>query len=274
MRYGLGDPGANAGGDTGLRRQKRLVQVLSNVLNHAAKYTPDGGHIVLATGVTATHVRIDVTDDGIGMEPDFAARAFQLFSQAERSSDRASGGLGLGLALVKSLVELHHGTVSASSAGQGTGSTFSLVLPRLPERDEKQGPVLANDTSQGTAPLRIVIVDDNRDAALMLSMLLEAVGHVVNVEYESKPALAHSTAVRPDVFLLDIGLPKMNGHLLAQALRAQPETSSAVLIAVTGHGQAHDREATRVAGFDRHLVKPLDTEHLVSLLAGIAQAKN
>jgi PAS domain S-box-containing protein len=254
--------------------KKRLVQVLSNILNNAVKYTPDGGHILLATTATAAHVQIDVTDDGIGMDPAFTSRAFELFSQAERSSDRASGGLGLGLALVKSLVELHHGTVSAFSAGIGKGSTFSLVLPCLAEREEKEGSALFEGAArQGASPLRIMVVDDNQDAALMVAMLLEAVGHEVTVEHAAKAALAHSAGARPDVFLLDIGLPEMDGNTLARRLREQPETTGALLIAVTGYGQEHDREATRVAGFDHHLVKPLDTGYLLALLAGVAQAK-
>jgi signal transduction histidine kinase/ActR/RegA family two-component response regulator len=254
--------------------KKRLVQALSNILNNAAKYTPDGGHILLATTVKADHVRIDVTDDGIGMDPAFTSRAFELFSQAERNSDRASGGLGLGLALVKSLVELHHGTVSAFSAGIGKGSTFSLVLPCLAEREKKGGSALSEDAArQGASSLRIMVVDDNQDAAMMVAMLLQAVGHEVTVEHAAKAALAHSAVARADVFLLDIGLPEMDGNTLAQRLRAQPETSGALLIAVTGYGQEHDREATRVAGFDHHLVKPLDMEHLLALLAGVAQAK-
>ncbi len=255
--------------------KKRLVQVLSNILNNAAKYTPGGGHILLTSTVTSTHVQINVADNGIGMDPALVNRAFELFSQAERSSDRASGGLGVGLALVKSLVELHKGTVSAFSAGVGTGSTFSLVLPRIAECDEKKSSAaLENAWREGAAPLRIVVVDDNQDAALLLAMLLEAIGHKVTVEYTSKAALAHSASAAPDVFLLDIGLPEIDGNALARTLRAQPETAGAVLIAVTGYGQEQDREATRVAGFDHHLVKPLDTDHLVAILNGIAQTKS
>ena len=254
--------------------KKRLVQVVANILNNAAKYTPDGGHILLASTVVGAHVQIDVTDDGIGMDPEFTSHAFELFSQAERSSDRASGGLGLGLALVKSIVELHDGTVSAFSAGIGKGSTFTLVLPCLAEREEKEGSALLEDAAHRSAsPLRIMVVDDNQDAALMVAMLLEAVGHEVIVEHEAKAALAHSAAAEPDVFLLDIGLPEMDGNALAQRLRAQAVTTGAVLIALTGYGQEHDREATRLAGFDHHLVKPPDTGHLLTLLAGIAPAK-
>jgi signal transduction histidine kinase len=249
--------------------RKRLVQVLANVLNNAAKYTPEGGNIVLATTVTASHVEVDITDDGIGMEPAFADRAFDLFTQAERTSDRASGGLGLGLALVKSLVELHHGSVKAASAGSGKGSTFTLRLPRLQEPAAAPGHAAPGAPDAEAAPLHIMVVDDNRDAALMLSMLLEAVGHRVTVEYGSMAALAHACAAKPDVFLLDIGLPEMDGNALARRLRAQPETAGALLVAVTGYGQDHDREATRASGFDHHLVKPLDTAHLMALLAAV-----
>ena len=254
--------------------KKRLVQALSNILNNATKYTPEGGHIRLTTTFRATCVQIDVTDDGIGMDPDFTSRAFVLFSQAERSSDRASGGLGLGLALVKSLAELHHGTVSAFSGGIGKGSTFSLVLPCLLEREVKQdGALYDDDARQGMPPLRIMIVDDNQDAALMMAMLLEAANHEVIVNHSAKAALELARVARPDVFLLEIGLPEMDGNILARHLRTQPETASAILIAATGYGQEHDRKATRAAGFDHHLVKPLNSDHLLSLLADIAQAK-
>lgn len=245
--------------------------MLANILNNAVKYTPEGGRILLATTVTVDHVKIDVTDDGIGMDPGFTSRAFELFSQAERTSDRTLGGLGLGLALVKSLVELHHGSVSAFSAGLGKGSTFSLVLPYLAKREEKKRSELFGDAVDKVAlPLRIVVVDDNQDAALMLAMLLEAAGHEVIVEHTAKAALAHSAGTSPDVFLLDIGLPEMDGNTLAQRLRAQPETARALLIAVTGYGQEQDREGTRAAGFDYHLVKPLDTSYLLALLASVA----
>jgi PAS domain S-box-containing protein len=252
----------------------RLVQVLSNILNNAVKYTPDGGHILLTTTVTADHVQIDVTDDGVGMDSAFTSRAFELFTQAERTSDRTSGGLGLGLALVKSLIELHHGTVSAYSAGIGKGSTFSLVLPYLAQREEKKRGVLFGDAApKSESSRRIMLVDDNQDAALMLAMLLESAGHEVTVEHAAKAALAHSAKARPDVFLLDIGLPEMDGNALARRLREQPETAGAVLIALTGYGQEQDREGTRAAGFDHHLVKPVDMDYLMTLLSGVAQAK-
>jgi PAS domain S-box-containing protein len=251
--------------------QKRLVQVLANLLNNAAKYTHEGGHITLATEVRATHVLLHVTDDGIGMAPDLVARAFDLFTQAERSSDRSAGGLGLGLALVDSLVGLHGGTVSCSSPGLGRGSSFTVCLPRLPtdaSHAAASAPA-APDGAQPAAALRIMVVDDNADAAAMLGMLLEASGHVVQVEHGARAALASSAAAPPDVFLLDIGLPDIDGNALAKRLRAQAATAGAVLVAVTGYGQEQDRAQTAAAGFDHHLVKPVDIARLQAILAGI-----
>ena len=247
--------------------QKRLVQVITNILNNAAKYTSEGGSIVLTTHVHAERVLVQITDDGIGMAPDLVAHAFDLFAQAERSSDRSAGGLGLGLALVKSLIELHAGTVQCSSPGIGKGSTFTVCLPRLsiPERQEL-GLHQENLVEPGPKALRILLVDDNVDAASMLAMLLESCGHSVMVEYGGREGLARATAERPDVCLLDIGLPGLDGIELARCLRRLPQTAGAVLIAATGYGQESDRERTRSAGFDHHLVKPLDLKHLFSIL--------
>ncbi|WP_136222870.1 ATP-binding protein [Massilia sp. Mn16-1_5] len=249
--------------------EKRLVQVIVNILNNAAKYTPEGGHIDLDVAVDGQDVVIAVEDDGIGMEPDLAARAFDLFTQARRSSDRASGGLGLGLALVRSLVELHHGSVTCGSAGIGKGSRFTVRLPRLAMEEGAD----TRDAGQPGAPpapvepLRVMVVDDNVDAAAMLAMLLEASGHRVAVEHDPLRALARSREEAADVFLLDIGLPGIDGNELARRLRAQPETADALLVAVTGYGQENDRKATLAAGFDHHLVKPVDLEALAAILA-------
>jgi len=254
--------------------EKRLVQVIVNILNNAAKYTPEGGHIVLDVVVEGGDVLIAVEDDGIGMEPDLAARAFDLFTQARRSSDRSSGGLGLGLALVRSLVELHHGTVTCSSGGIGKGSRFTVRLPRLGAQEDEGGRA-AGQAGTAQAPagqLNVMVVDDNVDAATMLAMLLEASGHRVVVEHDSTAALARSRADAPDVFLLDIGLPGMDGNELARRLRAQPETAGAMLVAVTGYGQQNDGTATLSAGFDHHLVKPVDFAALAAILAGAAQS--
>jgi PAS domain S-box-containing protein len=247
--------------------KKRLVQVVANILNNAAKYTNEGGNIVLKTEVHEERLLVEVSDDGIGMAPELAGHVFELFAQAERSVDRSAGGLGLGLALVKSLIELHAGTVSCHSAGIGKGSTFTVCLPRLPV------PARIEDASSddlapepGARTLRIMIVDDNVDAAAMLALLLEASGHLVTVEHDARAALAHAQLALPDVFLLDIGLPEMDGTELARRLRLLPAGAGAVLVAVTGYGQESDRERTRAAGFDHHLVKPLDVKTLFSIL--------
>jgi signal transduction histidine kinase/CheY-like chemotaxis protein len=252
--------------------RKRLVQVLANILNNAAKYTQEGGELRLDVEADEAHVRIAVRDNGIGMAPELVARAFDLFAQAERSADRASGGLGLGLALVKNLVELHGGTVACDSAGLGHGSRFEVSLPRLPAQDAPTQQAGGSDAAR-PASLRILVVDDNEDAADTLAMLLEASGHEVLVEHGSRAALERSRAGgrqgAPQVCLLDIGLPDMDGAELARRLRALPETAHALLVAVTGYGQESDRERTRAAGFDHHLVKPIDLEKLHAILDSV-----
>jgi len=252
--------------------KKRLVQVIANILNNAAKYTDEGGRIVLASEVRADHVIIEIGDNGIGMTPELAARAFDLFAQAERSSDRSAGGLGLGLALVKSMVDLHHGSVTCDSAGPGQGSRFRVCLPRLqPGAAADSGPESAAVPMPAGAALRVLVVDDNADAAAMLAMVLESYGHRVLVEHSSHAALARAQEERPDVCILDIGLPDMDGNELARRLREQPATRHAVLIAVTGYGHDSDRRNSLAAGFDHHLVKPADTAQLAAILAGIGQ---
>jgi CheY-like chemotaxis protein len=214
-----------------------------------------------------TEVRIAVTDNGIGMAPELVGRVFELFAQAERSSDRASGGLGLGLALVRSLVELHGGTVAAESPGLGRGSRFVVSLPRLDaQAASAQGQAEAGGDPAEPGRLRILVVDDNEDAADTLAMLLEASGHEVLVEHSSGRALARAVEAAPQVCLLDIGLPDMDGAELARRLRAMPETAGALLVAVTGYGQESDRARTRDAGFDHHLVKPIDLDRLQAVL--------
>jgi CheY-like chemotaxis protein len=202
------------------------------------------------------------------MAPELTGRVFELFAQAERSADRSLGGLGLGLALVKSLVELHGGTVGCESAGLGQGSRFFACLPCLagnaaPQDARENAPAAA----QEPAPLRVLVVDDNVDAAVMLAMLLEVAGHEVMVEHDARAALARAHAARPRVCLLDIGLPEMDGKELARRLRADAATRDAMLVAVTGYGQDSDREQIMAAGFDHHLVKPVDMERLEAILA-------
>ncbi|MCC6070030.1 PAS domain-containing protein [Massilia sp. GCM10020059] len=251
--------------------QKRLTQVLANLLNNAAKYTPLDGSIVIAVELDGGYVRTRVTDNGIGMAPEVLARAFELFSQAERTSDRSQGGLGIGLALVKSLVELHGGTVSAHSDGIGAGSTFTLCLPRVAAQAPGRRDVPDTAQADPARVMKVMVVDDNTDAAEMLAMYVEALGHEVAVEYSSAKALALAQAVRPDVCLLDIGLPDMDGYELARRLRADDATASSVLVAVTGYGQEQDRSRTRAAGFDHHFVKPVNTAALAELLRKAAE---
>lgn len=251
--------------------KKRLVQVVSNILNNAAKYTPEGGHLILCTAVQDSQVLIAVIDDGIGMTPEMTKHAFDLFAQAERTSDRSSGGLGLGLALVKSMVELHGGTVTAKSQGLGQGSTFSIRLPLWLEKT-RRSPGLPTETRLQTAhatSLRILVVDDNVDAAEMLGMFLEALGHEVLVEHGPYKALERAKLDQPQVCLLDIGLPEIDGNELARRLRAQPENHAITLVAISGYGQESDRLNALSAGFDYYLVKPVDTKKLVDVLSGV-----
>jgi signal transduction histidine kinase/ActR/RegA family two-component response regulator len=250
--------------------RKRLVQVIANLLNNAAKYTPDGGEIKVEAEAHNTHVVVNVIDNGIGMQPDLVARVFDLFSQAEVTSDRTSGGLGLGLALVKNSVELHGGTVKAESKGLGFGSKFTVCLPHLEEiaaiattgRSDQSLP--AQDR-----PLQLLVVDDNVDGALTLAMLLEAAGHTVTVEHHPKSALKRAAVKAFDACLLDIGLPEIDGYELARRLREYPGTAASVLIAVTGYGQEQDRNQSLEAGFAHHLVKPLNAAELFSIFASI-----
>ncbi len=249
----------------------RLVQVVANVLGNAAKYTPDACAIDLRAEVRAEALVIGVRDEGIGMERELTERVFDLFAQAERSSDRSQGGLGLGLALVRNLVELHGGTVGCSSPGLGKGSTFVISLPLMRDALPAAPPSSGLPASDGAAarPLKLLVVDDNVDAAETLGLLLAAHGHEVVVEHDPLRALERARAGVPDVCLLDIGLPEIDGRELARRLRAQPETAGAVLVAVTGYGQQQDRDQTREAGFQHHLVKPLDVDALVRLLGEV-----
>lgn len=249
--------------------QKRLVQVLVNLLNNAARYTPEAGHIALRMELHGTQVRLVVIDNGIGMAPGLVDHVFKLFAQAERSADRSQGGLGIGLALVKSLIELHHGGVSAYSAGVGKGSVFTVCLPMIAEA----GTSASSSHADGLAALperqRIMIVDDSVDAAHMLAMFLEAAGHEVLVEHDPLVALERARIERPDVCLLDIGLPALDGRELARRLRSQPETENTILIAVTGYGQPQDRSSALAAGFNHYFVKPVETSALVALLSTV-----
>ena len=247
---------------------KRLVQILANILNNAVKYTQRGGRILVRTETTDDRVIVSVEDNGAGMPNELQPYVFDLFSQAARSPDRAQGGLGIGLALVKSLVGLHGGQVTCHSDGPGTGSRFNVSLPRLkPDAMAPGGIEGRNLPLAASDQLRILVVDDNIDAANMLAMFLEAAGHDIMVEHKALPAMQRALRDKPDVCILDIGLPDMDGNELARALRQQPDMAGALMIAATGYGSERDKENALAAGFDHHLVKPIDSSVLFGLLA-------
>lgn len=245
----------------------RLVQVFTNLLNNAAKYTQEGGEIRLQAGFERNQVVVRVADNGTGIEPEMLLRVFEMFAQADITLDRAQGGLGLGLTLVQRLVTLHGGTVEAESEGLGQGSVFTVRLPVLdrPKSTSVSDGSLPKPT--GAAGRRILVVDDNVESALTLAMVLKTEGHEVFVSVEGHAAIAEAQRVSPDVVILDIGLPGLNGYEVARRLRGMSATSKARLIALTGYGRPDDIAASRAAGFDEHLVKPVDLAVLLPLVA-------
>jgi PAS domain S-box-containing protein len=251
--------------------KKRLIQVVANLLNNAAKYTPEGGGIVLKSSVQANAVILSIADNGIGIAPVLVNHVFELFTQAERTSDRSSGGLGLGLALVKTLVELHGGKVACASDGPGKGSVFTVWLPIISglemenRRTENSIGRLYQVKKEGRQ--RILVVDDNQDAAETLAGMLRILGHEVMVENDSLRALERAREEVPDVCMLDIGLPGMDGNELARRLRSQPETAGSLLIAVTGYGHEQNRKDALSAGFDHYVLKPATAAELTVFLS-------
>ncbi|MAM88334.1 MAG: hypothetical protein CME36_13605 [unclassified Hahellaceae] len=249
--------------------RKRLVQIMTNLFNNAAKYTPEGGEIRLVLETSGDDIDISVSDNGIGMSAELIAQAFDLFSQGDRGLDRSQGGLGIGLALVRSLLELHGGAISVHSDGPGLGSTFKVTLPKA-SGNRASDHVRPRQEMRHTPVLRIAVVDDNEDAAATLSLLLETLGHTLLTANSAEDALSRLPEFSPDVCLLDIGLPDMNGYALAQALREAPSTAGAVLVAVTGYAQERNRREALAAGFDDLFPKPVDLTALKLYLAQIA----
>jgi two-component system CheB/CheR fusion protein len=249
----------------------RVEQVLQNLLSNAAKYTERGGRIEVSAGREDSDAVVIVRDNGIGIPQELLPRVFDLFTQADRSLDRSQGGLGIGLTLVRRLIEMHGGSVTARSDGPGKGSEFVVRLPALPQQQTVE---IYHTPEHGTPavpimPLRILVVDDNVDAARSLAMLLGLWGHEVQVAHDGPAALAAVQQVAPAVVLLDIGLPGMDGYQVARRLRESLGRHGTKLVAVTGYGQDEDRTRALEAGFDLHMVKPVDPAALQRLLAEV-----
>ena len=248
----------------------RLEQVVVNLLNNAAKYTDEGGQIWITVEQEGAEVVLRVWDTGVGISPELLPRIFDLFTQSDRTLDRSQGGLGIGLSLVQKLVELHGGTVEAHSAGLGRGSKFIVRLPSLSPAGES---IIARieTVKQPEQTSRVLVVDDNMDAADMLVMMLQMFGHETRAAYSGQTALETAVEYQPDVVLLDIGLPDMDGYQVARHLRQQPQTKDVRLIAITGYGQDSDRLRSQEAGCEHHLVKPVDPQKLQDLLTTSAK---
>jgi CheY-like chemotaxis protein len=247
-----------------------LQQVMGNLLSNATKYTDPGGHILLTARQEGSELVLRVRDTGVGIAPDMLPRIFDLFVQAERRLDRSQGGLGIGLTLVRKLVDMHGGTVTAHSEGPGKGSEFVVRLPTLtPEQQREflQKPPEVPQRVAPSAPHRILVVDDNVDAAESLAVLLRLEGHEVRVACDGPAALAAAQADPPEMMVLDLGMPEMDGFEVAQRLRGLPATRGTLLVALTGWAQEEDRRRCYEAGFDGHLSKPVEWEALRQFLA-------
>ncbi len=251
----------------------RLAQVFLNLLNNAAKYSDRGGHIQLNVERQGSDVVVTVKDTGIGIAADQLPRIFELFTQVDRSLEKSQGGLGIGLTLVKRLVEMHGGRVEAKSEGPGMGSEFIVRLPVVVEASRPQEAGIEDEPAAPKSSLRILIVDDNRDGADSLGMLLRIMGNNTRTAYDGQEGVDVAGEFRPDVVLLDIGLPKLNGYEACRRIREQPWGKGVVLIAMTGWGQDDDRRRSHEAGFDHHMVKPVDPQALMKMLAGLQVAK-
>ena len=247
---------------TVLADETRLTQVVQNLLHNAAKYTPEGGEVVVSARREDGAVVIAVKDNGVGMEPDLLQSVFDVFKQGEQSLHRPQGGLGLGLTLVQRLVRLHGGTVQAHSAGIDRGSEF---IVRLPAVDAPAPSAAPEERRPAPAPRRVLVIDDNNDAAHALRLLLESDGHQVKVAHDGASGLALAREYRPEYLLLDIGLPRLNGYEIAASVRQDPVLKDTTIVAITGYGQLHDRARTAAVGVDHHLTKPVEFSALQEL---------
>ncbi len=245
----------------------RLTQVVANLLNNAAKYQEEGGHITLKVETEGPEVVVRVRDRGMGIPPEMLSKVFSLFAQLEGTVDRAQGGLGIGLSLVKTLVEMHHGSVEALSDGRGRGTEMVIRLPFLAATPGAEvGADRATTVAVPCRSLSILVVDDNIDGAESMARLLRRAGHGVQVAHDGRQAVEIATAERPTVVLLDIGLPEMDGYQVCRRLR-QEGLAQALIVAMSGYGQQEDKRRSQEAGFDLHLVKPVSPTELIALLA-------
>jgi len=250
----------------------RFSQALSNLLTNAAKYTDRGGRIVLAAAHSEDELRVSVEDTGIGLSRQALPRLFQPFTQLDPSADHSEGGLGIGLALVKGLIELHGGSVEVASPGLGQGTTFTVHLPYSALASDEAGKRSMQLTQARPAERRkVLVVDDNRDAAGTLGVLLRMAGHHVSVAHRGEDALSLAEREHPQVYILDIGMPEMSGYELAERIRRESWGRQALLIALTGWGQPADKERATAAGFDHHLTKPMDPEELERILTAFGE---
>ena len=249
----------------------RLAQVFGNLLNNACKYTDPGGRIGLTAERRSSDVVVNVKDTGVGISPDKLGSVFEMFTQIDRSLERSQGGLGIGLTLVKRLVEMHGGSVEAYSEGPGRGSEFVVRLPILIEKAKAKTPTAEQ---MPTTAHRILIVDDNRDSATSLDTLLKLTGNETQTAHDGLEAVEAAAMFRPDVMLLDIGLPKLNGYDACRRIREYSWGRNMVLVALTGWGQDKDRRQSKDAGFDHHMVKPVDFDALMKLLASLPRSKS
>jgi CheY-like chemotaxis protein len=247
----------------------RLAQVFANLLNNAAKYTEKGGRIRVTAARVGDEVIVSVMDSGIGIVPEVLPRIFDIFSQAQPALAWSQGGLGIGLSLVKGLVELHGGSVEARSEGPGRGSEFVVRLPVEIKAPIAQPAPPGKAHKPGTNR-RVLIADDNRDSADSLALLLKIMGNEVGTAYDGEQAVEAAAALRPEVVVLDIGMPKLDGYEACRRIREQPWGQGMFLIALTGWVQAEDRQRTAEAGFNQHMVKPVDPDVLMKLIASLS----
>jgi CheY-like chemotaxis protein/anti-sigma regulatory factor (Ser/Thr protein kinase) len=247
----------------------RLSQVFWNLLNNAAKYTEAAGRVELIVVPDGDQVEVRIRDNGIGIPPDMQAQVFDIFTQVDRSLEKSQGGLGIGLSIAKRLVEMHGGSIKVRSDGHRKGSEFTVRLPARIESRRADDETPAFRAVPGGPRHRIMVADDNPDSATTLSLMLEVMGHEVRVARDGQEAVELAAQFRPEAILLDIGMPRMNGYDACRAIRAEPWAARTLIVALTGWGQDGDKNRSKEAGFDRHLVKPVEPAMLESMISAL-----